>query len=258
MLRNLTILYLKFKALFKPYGYFGHYADWQSATRDASGYDSEAIINRVAEASRIVRDGKAGFEQDSTTGNLEDFSFSFFPFLEKQLASGKRFRVLDFGGGLGSHFYPLNQLLKANNLDWTIIEQEAFFSIGKKEFESDQLHFIQNPDEWSGPAPNLLLLGCVLPYLEQPYQVLQRLTDLKPEYIIVDKHPLVQGRKDRLTLQRIPPTIYSASYPAWFFSEDKWKEALPDYECLEVVDCPDTFNINSRFKSYLYRRKNGL
>ena len=33
--------------------------------------------------------------------------------------------------------------------------------------------------------------------------------------------PLHSGRPDRLAVQRVPPEIYPASYPVWFFSRER-------------------------------------
>lgn len=39
--------------------------------------------------------------------------------------------------------------------------------------------------------------------------------------MIIDRMMVLAGGADRLTVQKIPETIYKASYPAWFFSEKK-------------------------------------
>jgi putative methyltransferase (TIGR04325 family) len=46
------------------------------------------------------------------------------------------------------------------------------------------------------------------------------------EFIIFDRTPLIQSNGDRLTVQRVPLAIYQASYPAWFFDEQKFKSIL--------------------------------
>jgi hypothetical protein len=38
-------------------------------------------------------------------------------------------------------------------------------------------------------------------------------------FVLLDRTALHAGSADRLTVQRNPASIYPASYPAWFFSE---------------------------------------
>lgn len=83
--------------------------------------------------------------------------------------------------------------------------------------------------------PETIVLSSVLPYLERPYALLQDVLNLNFTYIIVDRTPFLAKGKDRLTVQKVSPAIYEASYPVWFLSEMKFLDFLKnDYEL--VVD----------------------
>src|SRR6185295_10600984 len=68
---------------------------------------------------------------------------------------------------------------------------------------------------------DVLLLSCVLPYLEVPYDFLNQVGDFNFKYIIIDNTYFNNKRRDRLTVQKVRPHIYTASYPAWFLDYNR-------------------------------------
>ncbi|HCS19771.1 MAG TPA: methyltransferase, TIGR04325 family [Bacteroidetes bacterium] len=257
LLRAALILYLKLKTLWKPYGYFGNYSTWEEAVKNSGTYDSESILQKVLEASEQVRDKKAVYERDGIAFQ-DAFEWEALDYFRQLIKPGEKLRVLDFGGALGSHYYPVAAHFSANSFDWTIIEQDAFVALGHAGFVTEELHFSADLSETlSSGKFDLALFGCVLPYLREPYTILDQILKAKPRYILIDKHPIIHKEKDRLTIQRIPPDIYPASYPAWFFAEKKFMEFMKDYELVDSYDCQDVYNINSVFKTYFYRLKQG-
>lgn len=254
--RFLIIKYLQLKSLWKPYGYFGSYSSWEQALSETGSYDDVSIFNRVLEASRQVRDRQASFERDGLAFS-ETFEWDALPYFQKAANGKKTVRVLDFGGALGSHYFPTSRALPDMEFDWTIIEQAGFVKLGKEEFESENLHFEASLEKALEKEYDLIVLGCVLPYLPDPYAVLNRLLKANASYLLIDKHPIIKAASDRLTIQRIPPSIYEASYPAWFFSESKFLTTMEEHNLVDLYDCPDIFNINSQFKTYFYQLKQG-
>lgn len=254
-IRRLITGYLQVKTLWKPYGYFGHYATWEEAVTHSGTYDSESILQKVLEASEQVRDKKAVFERDGVAFQ-EPFEWEALAYFSQIAIPGQTLRVLDFGGALGSHYYPVAAHFKNLSFDWTIIEQEAFVALGNAGFATDRLHFSADLPETLGSGKfDLVLFGCVLPYLKEPYAVLDQIMKAKPRFILIDKHPVINQDKDRLSIQRIPPDIYPASYPAWFFSEKKFLQFMEGYELVDSYDGSEIYNINSVFKTYFYRLK---
>ena len=58
---------------------------------------------------------------------------------------------------------------------------------------------------------------------------------------------MLNGR-DRLTVQKVPPEIYSASYPCWFFDKKKFHAFFRDkYSVAATFDSSDKANILSTF-----------
>jgi putative methyltransferase (TIGR04325 family) len=234
----------------------GDYRSWDEAARACVGYTAPDILEKVCCAARRVKRGEAAFERDSVVFSKPDYSWPLLAILLwiASLRDG-RLRLIDFGGSLGSSYFQHRPLLSGlKELKWYVVEQPHVVTCGKAEFEDDSLRFFKDIDKCleAGPA-HALLLSSVLPYVEAPYRLLDEIYSHKVRHIIIDRTPfLLSGDEDRLTVQRVPPSIYSASYPAWFFNRDRFETFVrKKYRILASFQAPDRANIPSRFQGYL-------
>jgi putative methyltransferase (TIGR04325 family) len=245
-------LYKKYLA---GYGWFGDYKSWEEASKAATGYDSKNILEKVKKALLRVKNGEKVGERDSVL--LEKIQYSPV-ILAGLFLTGKKnpLSILDFGGSLGTTYFQNKKFLDLiPNLRYSIVEQENFTKEGKKYFEDDYLKFYKTVDDClKKEEPNLLILSSVIQYLKDPYKFLEYILSKKFETIVIDRTPFIQKR-DRITLQKVDPRIYKASYPCWFFNEKKFKELFKEYELIEEFNALDTANIKSQFKGFLYKRK---
>lgn len=204
-----------------PYGFFGNYETWQEAQKHSTGYNSNRILEKVQSAMRKVRDGEAAFERDSVLFDRIHYSwFLLSSLLWIASRNGNRLNVLDFGGSLGSTYYQnLAFLRHLDELQWGIVEQEIFVECGKREFENEHVKFYSTIDDCvEGQKPNTILLGSVLQFMEEPYHFLEKIKELNFQYVIIDRTPFLCGESDRITIQRIAPSVYDARIPAWLLS----------------------------------------
>ena len=206
----------------KKYGWKGDFRNWQQA-RDQSGkYEDRHILEKVKEAVWKVKKGEAAYERDSVLFNQIQYSW---PLLSALLwvasQNNGELKVADFGGSLGSSYYQNRQFLSGlSHLQWNIVEQENFVRCGQENFQDTTLHFFYSLDqlvEQQG-LPDILLLSCVLPYLEKPYQMLKNLMNYKIPYILIDNTYFNYEPRDRVCIQTVPPEIYNASYPCWMLN----------------------------------------
>jgi len=207
------------------YGYSGNYASWSEALARCNGYDTDAILEKVKGALLKVKTGQAAYERDSVLFDTIQYSWPLLAgLLHAANTNNGRLSVLDFGGSLGSSYYQNKKLLSVlDGLRWCIVEQKHFVECGKQYFEDENLHFYYDlPSCLAGGKINVAILSSVLPYLQKPYELLDTIINYGIDCIIVDRTPiLLSGSSDRLTIQKIPPYIYEASYPAWFFNREK-------------------------------------
>ena len=76
-------------------------------------------------------------------------------------------------------------------------------------------------------------------YLEEPAVVLDALCKHDFRFVIFDRTATTTRRTSRITVQRVPPEIYPASYPARFLSD---RDLL--------VPLAEHYRILSEWKSY--------
>lgn len=204
------------------YGWFGDYKSWEEAKKHTSGYDAPVIIEKVRNALLKVKNGEATYERDSVLFNEIEYSWPLLSglLLAAALDNG-RLSVLDFGGSLGSTYFQNRKFLQQLPVvSWNIVEQPHFVDEGKKYFENEILHFYYSIEEClKKEKPNVLLLSSVIQYLERPYGMLETLLSFSFPFVIVDRTFFNLEQRDRITIQRVPPWIYKASYPCWLFDE---------------------------------------
>lgn len=224
----------------------------------SSGYDSEEIITKVSFSAAAVRNGLKPYERDSVLYNEIQYSFQLLSCLMMVAAQRKGFlNVIDFGGSLGSTYFQNKKFLDTlQEVNWCIVEQPCFTEIGLKEFSTDRLHFFNTVDDcYDSSTPDIILLSSVLQYIEEPYKLLDSIITRKPEYILFDRTPFING-KDRITIQKVHPAIYNATYPCWFFNKEKFLKYMNrSYELIFEFDALDKANISSAFLGLLFRIK---
>ena len=243
--------------------YTGNYNSWQEAQSASGGYDAALILDRVRDSLLKVKDGKAAYERDSVLFDEVQYSWPLLTgLLWAASRNGNRLNLVDFGGSLGSSYYQ-NRTFLAHlpELRWSIIEQHNFVQCGKKDFETEQLKFYFTLDDCMAERhPDTLLLCSVLPYLEQPYELLQEAMDRGFDTIIIDRTPVLLTGDDRITVQHVPPSIYQASYPAWFLNKTKFCRFLePAYELVAEFEALageiSLEDVTAHEKGFIFKRR---
>lgn len=246
------IFFLLLRIFKRPYR--GRYKSWEKALKKSTGYSDEPIISQTIRAFYDVANGWAKFERDS----LLFYQYEIDPWVEwvkKDLHAD--LKVLDFGGGMATAYFKNRPIfIEYPNLKWYIIEQKVYVKHIEVPSHVNFIKFIYNSDPVKDEYFDLLILGCVLPYLEKPYEVFEELIKLNFKYLIIDKHPLKWGSKDRLTIQTVNPKIYPASYPAWFFSSKKFKKFLKDHNLsiIHKYENPDFTNVGIGFFTFIIKK----
>jgi len=224
------IPFIKKYLLKSPYGWFGDYPSWQEAEKNTIGYNSERILEKVRTATLKVRHGQAVYERDSVIFDKVQYSWPLLTAL-MWIAAKKQgaLSVIDFGGSLGSTFFQNRRFLKElREVKWSVVEQQNFVECGEREISDSQIQFfpsIASAIQARG-VPDLLLISCTLQYLETPYKFSEDVFEYGIAYLVIDNTPFNYQPYDRITVQKIHPAIYEASYPCWFLNYNKLKETV--------------------------------
>lgn len=216
--------------------------DWAAAGHLSSGYADADIAARVAAATRAVVSGQAAYERDSVLFTERDFRYPVVTALMHVAALNRGcLEVVDFGGALGSAFWQCRVYLdQLQSVRWQVVEQPSFVEAGR-EFTSDRLSFVSDVAALSSPAvPPLVLAGGVLQCIENPYAALDKLAGLRASHMLIDRLPLFDAAEDHLCIQRVPQSIYAASYPTWIFSRSRMLAHLsPQWRVVSEFSCEE-------------------
>lgn len=202
----------------KKYGWFGNYNSWQEASALTEGYNKTNILDKTKAALLKVKNGEAVYERDTVLFDKKEYPYPLITYLLQQ---GRALNILDFGGSLGTTYYQVRDFVTPGS--WHIVEQAHYVNCGKELFENDILKFHYSIADCLASTPiDVVILSSVLQFLPDPHTFLHSLVQYGFERIIIDRTFFTNGTHDRLTVQHVWPSVYEASYPAWFFEEQKF------------------------------------
>jgi putative methyltransferase (TIGR04325 family) len=242
----------------------GTYSSWSDASADSVGYAADSILNQAIIATRKVISGEAKFQRDGVT-----FSDALYPFplisalLRAAAENDGELTVLDFGGALGCTYFQCRDFLQGlRKMRWCIVEQSHIADAGNQHFKSDNLLFFKEMKEvWATFPPNVVLFSSSLQYLPEPYAVLSQAINSPADYIIIDRHPFIEGDASVISLQKTPRQIVESSYPVWLFNEAELRRAFSGkYSEIASFDAVDGIigrgRLKATFRGIVFKKVN--
>lgn len=202
----------------------GDFATWGEAAARCTGYSTKEILAKVLAATLKVKHGETAFERDSVPFDEIQHAWPVLAGLMWAAArNGGRLDVLDFGGALGSSYFQTRAFWQAlPEVRWSVVEQPHYVEAGHAHIQDERLRFYRtNAECLRENQPNVILLSSVLQYLASPAAVLAELATTGADCLIIDRTPFLKAGEDKIMIQRVPPSIYCASYPMRVFSEQK-------------------------------------
>jgi putative methyltransferase (TIGR04325 family) len=241
----------------------GAFNSWQEALNFASGYQENVILEKCKDSTLKVKNGEAVFERDSVIFNSVQYCWPILALLQKiAIENNNKICVLDFGGSLGTSYYQNKTFISSSvDIQWCVVEQPHFVQCGKTYFQDDNLFFFNDIEECLNfHKPDVVLLSCVLQYIEDPFVLIETITNLNINYLIVDRTSVSDLSYDMITVQNVPKEIYDASYPCWLFSKSKFLGYFKTYVLLSEFNSKITEDniINDtliRWEGFLFKKK---
>jgi putative methyltransferase (TIGR04325 family) len=243
------------------YGWRGDYTSWKEALSHSIGYDHPAILEKVKEAALRVKQQQACYERDAVTFNQPSYSFPLLTalfFVARQY--GNKIHVLDFGGSLGSTYFRNRQLIQHLDFKWCVVEQPHFVEEGNRHFSDSFLSFYPTIRQCCETCNiHLALFSSSLPYVEDPFAVIQEVIREQIPFLFIDRMPLLTKGANRITIQKVHPAIYRASYPCHLFNEQYFLQQLePDYSLIYEFVCPENINVRHGLMKGYFMEKKGV
>lgn len=241
-----------------PYGYCGRYEDWSAAARASVGYNSEVVVERTRATTAQVRSGVAAYQQDGVAlAEIPDYAYRLALILNiAALQRGGNLRVLDFGGALAGTYFGCRSLLTGcHRITWNVVEQPIYCEHGRRDFADSTVCFFESIQEATAAGPpDVVLCVSVLQFIEQPLAILRQLVAAQGRHLVIERTPFAVSGRRELTVQRMPPTLYRASYPSWLLSEDELLQFVADsYELWLKWNWPSAFTARAEFHGLVFR-----
>lgn len=219
-------------------GFSGKYSEFNEALQNSTSYESPAIVeDYILEFKKIVSE-----RQQLNYLNFDSRSVRILAALRlaENGLSNKKIRVLDYGGGLGTHYFKVFEPLKDFLEDYVILETplvaERFSELNK------QIEYVTELENTAPMSFDICLASCSIPYVENPYLTLAEIMKCS-KYLILDRMPFVDSiNSDVLKLQKSKTSKHSrVSYPAWLMSRSKFLSFCDEYghEIISTWEVPE-------------------
>jgi len=237
----------------------GNFESWEAAAAKCSGYQQDIILERVKQAALRVQAGEVAGERDSVVFAEPEYSWFLLSTLLYVAAVNKgALRVLDFGGSLASTYLQHRKWFDSlPEVRWCVVEQKHFVDCGREYFENDRLRFYPSIAACLAVEhPDAALFSSVLPYLPDPWGVLNETVGAGMNHLIIDRTGFTRDNHERITIQRVSPDIYDAVYPCRFFSMDSFLNHLSEhYELITTAPARDRPTLFADFLGLFLSRK---
>ncbi len=172
------------------------FANWDDALRECgSSYEDDVLAAVVVEKSlRRWADARAT-HHPSVAALLTVAGFE---------GQSGRFRVIDFGGTAGAHFFEIRELAPTLDLEWVIVETAAMRSAaqGLLPQEIRYAESIQEANKLISGVPHVLLAAGVLMYLPDPATALGDIIATKAQRLIFTQTGLSSSARLQTIVQR--------------------------------------------------------
>jgi len=195
----------------------GNYPTWEDAKNHSSPYKTDLEIH-----------GKQHLKWKNGVEMPKLWSFPLLSGLLYAAIEKKRLHVLDFGGNLGLKYYEFKKILSAiDDVQWCIVDLPHIYEYGRKHLEDDRIKFFKLIEDAMKQCEfDVVVFGCVLLYLDEPYELIKKISGLNFDYIFVDRTPLLGGDKERFMVQSTPAYLGEGRLALRLLSENKFVEAI--------------------------------
>lgn len=213
----------------KTWGFFGDFPSYEAALAacGGEGYHSEAIAAQTLNDALALRTLCARDRVTCDARTRQVLAAMLIPFAQRRDPAA--FRVLDFGGGLGGLYDQVRRFVPEDlAVTWDVVETAPTAKVGAERLETAELRFWSDLAGLAERPYDLVIASSSLQYTPAPEAAFATLGRLDAPFFLLNRLSLFPGTEDRLTVQKVLPRLYHASYPAWFLGEERWSRIFVD------------------------------
>jgi putative methyltransferase (TIGR04325 family) len=211
-----------------------HYPSYAEAFKHCSqgGYENTVLIDVVTYKMRRFLD--TAYKNEGLDLNpMQTHTILAISKLMATYPNRTEFNILDFGGGLGGHYFETKKLLGDKiTLHWAVVETPAMAAAGKG-FVNDELQFYDDIHvaQKALGAVDLLHTSGTLQCVDAPFDFLKLMMDAQAPFMLFNRLGLNRLNKTVVTIHHsklswngfpgLPPGVEDrvVSYPFTFISE---------------------------------------
>jgi hypothetical protein len=131
-------------------------------------------------------------------------------------------------------------------------EQKKIVDITKN---NNFINFYDNIDDIK-TKPDIAIFCCSLCYLEDPYSVLKKVINIKPNFIAIDRTPFTEKKEDLFGIQIVNKKIYPARLPIITFSLNKFINFFKkEYILIEKWVAEEQPELSDNYKGFLFKKR---
>ena len=233
--------------------------DFSTLAKECTNYASEEAAQSFLKCYEEIKG-----VNERPIGSRERLLFSS---LAAALMKHDQLAILDFGGCYGNDYLAVRNFLGLERISQYIIcENSVLAEAFKRKIHEEKLMFVSDVAEIPSTIKiNFVYLSGTLQYLEKPQEALDRVLQLKPEYLFINRTPF-WDKPHRLTKQLRPWTATKKkrwSYPCWILNEQETTNFVKargysDYYFDNNYDKPYITGFGFlQYKSYFFKHQNG-
>jgi len=162
------------------------YDSYEAALADADSYEDPLLTELVAAKGRQ-------FAEALQSTNELDYSHLRILLALVGSPNSQPLRILDFGGGSGTHYWVAKKLLgNSVELDWRVVETPAMVEAVKRyELSNNELTFYSNVQGASaGVTFDAVYASSSIHYTPEPYKTLEELCNISSRRLIITRTPM--------------------------------------------------------------------
>jgi putative methyltransferase (TIGR04325 family) len=160
----------------------GVFGSFKESGADASAFESDIWIGKLVERAEQAMAQSAGTAAVAAVTETRDYAL---PFIAAAIARrNEPLRILDFGGGIATSYFPLIQMLPADQpLEFTVVENETICERGRKMVPQDAriLFRSQLP---TAARFDIVHCGSSIEYVDDWQGVLTKLVEYEPAFML--------------------------------------------------------------------------
>lgn len=196
---------------------------WQNAVAEAAKANDEGIRRMIEGLAIGVLPGENLAILPDKTMDLHHWITQFAIIAARAAQGGDELKLLDFGGGFGTHALALKRLFPGMQVDYTVCDLPEFCETGKN--LNQNVRFISDLKQ-AGTGYQLIYASSSVQYIKNWRNLVTDLCNVGNGCIFITRTPFVFNSSSFIAVQK----AYGTEYPGWVFNLQDFVKEWHDHD----------------------------